>query len=541
MTHFPSQLRPMIVRTSFVFLGTVAILLVTFCETHAQRGLTATNAARVGLEPVWSKAIMTGIGGKISGLTVYVSPNRSYQGSEVVDRFGRRAYFSERDVRATRSGYDQTLRMTELKEAQLAAKGLQPQTEIKSIPEVTVYVRSNFGTLTAIDGETGHEKWTAQAGKAGYPSFAAAASDDYVVVLSSLSIYLLDAHTGQVLESRKSEFLPSATPTIDGNLIYVPTSKGVVHVFSTEDLGRKAFTLGSSGGIDSPVTIGSTTVSWATSQGYMNVANAGRPGKKYRFQSLDRISASPAYMDKMLFATSLDGFAYAISEDSGETNWSFSAGGPVREAPLAIDGNVYVTTIDGQMTSIDAATGKANWLASGVERFVAVSDSRLYCATAGHDLTVLDVATGGRIGTVPISREGLPFVNTNTDRVYLLSGRGVLQCFREQGRRWPIARVPARGAEVVEEVVEETPASKADEVPSAEQPSTEEDTDDSGSDDDMSDDSGFDDSGFDDSGFDDGDDESLDEGMEDDGDPFGDDAGFGDEGGDESDEDNLFG
>ena len=356
---------------------------------------------------------------------------------------------------------------------------MEPESEIKQIPEVTIYVRSNLGTVTAIDAETGHEKWTTQAGKAGYPSFGVTASDDYVAVLSSTTLYLIDAHNGKVLDSYKSEFLPAATPTIDGNLVYLPTAKGLVQAHSTENLQRREFNLGPGGSIESTVTLGAATASWTTTKGHIYVGGVGEPGIKYRFQSLDAISAAPVYMDQTLFATSLDGFAYAIDELTGETKWSFSAGGPVREAPLAVDGTVYVTTIDGQMTSLDASTGKANWMASGIDRFLSVSESRVYCISKGHDLTVYDVATGGRLGSVAVSGLGLPVVNTNTDRVYLVSDRGVLQCLREQGRRWPIARLPIQ-RQVEEAAAEpsadpEQPGTEIDNtVPSAEVPAEEE-------------------------------------------------------------------
>lgn len=508
---------------SVAFIG----MLLATNDANAQRDLTASSASSVGLEPVWSKAITVGTGGKVTGLEVYVSPNKSYEGSEVIDRYGRRSFFAGNSLSLSRAGYNQTRRLTDLKTAELTALGLDPRSESKQIPEVTLYVRSNSGSLTAIDAESGHEKWNTQVGKAGYPTFGVSASDDYVVALSSSKMFLLDAKTGQILDTYVSEFLPAATPTIDGSLIYLPTTKGVVQVHSTEDLNRKEYTLGSSGSIDSPLTIGGDSVSWTTDQGYIYVGKPGMPGINYRFQSLDTIVAAPVYMDGMLFATSLDGFVYAISEDDGSTKWRYAVGGPIREAPMAIDGNVYVTTIDGQMASINATTGKPTWLASGVERFVAVSDSRVYCITSGRNLTVLDAASGGRIGSTLVSSLGLPVVNTNTDRVYLVNKRGVLQCLREKGRRWPIARVSAGNKKAEDLPLEMTEKKEAeapvDTVPSAEQPPADEGDFGAFEDEPMADESDAADE------FDDGSDPFADDAFGDDSggdmsDPFGDDG-----------------
>ena len=444
----------------------VAVSLASASMVNAQLAdsLNFESASRLGLTPAWSKAISSGYGGKISGVDIYVSPKSSYQATEVVDKYGRRTFFSDLDImgrRQSRSGYDQTLRLTDLKKAELSARGLDPQSEVKQIPEVTVYVRSTAGTVTALDAETGQQKWAVQAGKPGYPSYGVSVNDDHVATLSGANLFLLDAKNGQVLDNIPLRFLPGGTPTIDGELIYLPTTKGVIDVIETSDLGRKKYTLGSSGRIESSVTVSPSTVSWCTSDGYIYVARAGIPGVIYRFQSLDTMVAAPVYMDATLFAASLDGYVYALDEANGDVKWRYAAGGQIREAPIAVEGCIYVTTEDGEMSAVDAETGNAKWLASGVKRFLSVSNTRVYCMTSGQLLTVLDRTTGNRIGSVAVGNLGLPIVNTRTDRVYLINQTGVLHCFREFGNRWPIARI----AEVREET--EPGASEATEAAAA--------------------------------------------------------------------------
>ena len=513
------------------FLVPFALVSLMSSNVAAQYG--GLDVERLGLETVWSKAILTGLGNKISGVTVYVSPTKSYVGTEVTDRFGRSSYFSGRELGTSRAGYDQMSRLADLRAAELAARGLEPSTDLKQIPEITIYIRSELGTVTAIDAETGQEKWTTKAGTAGYPSYGVAATDDYVAVVSSTKLYLLDAKSGEVLESFDSKFVPSATPSIDGNLLYLPTKKGVVQVRSTEDLHRIEFTLGSGGPVTSPVVLGSDSTSWTTKGGKVYVANATGPGWKFHFQASDEVVAAPAQMDGKLFVASLDGFVYGISEDSGDTLWNYSAGGSLSDTPLAVSGSVYAATEDGQATSINAETGEANWMVSGVDRFVAASDSRVYCLTKTGDLAALDIKTGGRIAAVPISKMGTVAVNANTDRIYVIGHNGVVQCLRERGHRWPVARMPARSG-VVEEVATPEEPTKEDTSPAV--PSADEDLADSG--DGFGDgmDDGFGD-GMDD-GFGDGADEGADDGMaDDDTDPFGDDSDPFGEGGDGADDD----
>ena len=229
-TRYQSRLAHDQLATVWAFLPNLqllvtCVLLATLMSGHAfaQYGL---NVERLGLETVWSKAIPTGLGNQISGVTVYVSPNKSYAATEVMDRFGRTSYFSGRELGTSRGGYDQMARLADLRSAELAARGLDPTAEVKQIPEITIYIRSELGTVTAIDAETGHEKWTTKAGTAGYPSHGVAATDDYVAVISSTKVFLLDANSGEVLESMKSKLLPSATPSLDGQYLYLPTRQG---------------------------------------------------------------------------------------------------------------------------------------------------------------------------------------------------------------------------------------------------------------------------------------------------------------------------
>ena len=443
-------------RSSSIRLAVVlGVALCAGSLVHAQRSsqMTFRSAERVGLVPVWSKAIGTGYRGKITGVTVHVSPTKTFRGSEVADKFGNRTFFSERDVvPVSRGGYDQTNRLADLRKATLDARGLEASVEQKEISDVTLYVRSSLGTVSALDAETGQAKWTTQAGTPGYPSYSVSATDTYVVTISGSTLYLLDAESGEVLDAVSTNYIPGATPTVNGDLIYIPTWKGLVEVVSATDLGRMQFTVGSSGRISTPITVSQSTASWSTSAGHIYVANSNSPGLLYHFQSLDQIATSPVSMDGNLYATSTDGFTYALDEATGDVKWRYSAGGPIEEAPLAVEGCIYVTTIDGQMSALDAASGEVKWLGSGIDRFVAVSDSAIYCITMDGMLTAFDRSTGGKIGSTVTGKLGLSVTNTNTDRVYLVTKSGVVHCLREPRNRWPITRVvkPAVEEEVVE-------------------------------------------------------------------------------------------
>lgn len=423
-------------RTLFRSTLCLALWLAMAVMSFAQ----VNNPDSLGLTTVWTKAAGTGAGGKITGVHLHVSPTNVYRGTEIVDRLGRRQFFADNVVPVSRAGYDQTQRMTDLRKADLETLGLDPRVEDYTIPDATLYVRSNAGTVTALDAETGQLKWSTQAGTPGYPSHSVAATDDYVVAVSSTTLYLLDANTGKVLEASSMSRLPSGTPTMDGDLIYVPMWKGLIEVFSTEKIGRRKFTMGSTSRIVGNVTICPEVVSWASERGDLYVGNRKRPGLRYRFESPDTVASAPAFSEGTLFATTLDGFVYAISDLMGQMKWRYAAGGPISESPLVVDGMVLAITDDGQLVCLDAKTGDLNWSASNVRRFVSASKSRLYCATRDAQLVAIDTATGTRIGSQRMGRNDISFVNTNTDRLYMASASGTIRCLRETGQRWPVVR-----------------------------------------------------------------------------------------------------
>lgn len=427
------------------------VLFLSCCLFAADRAIAQRSrpfsyqsASRVGLSQVWSRAITVGRGGKVAALTLRPSTTETYKASEVIDKRGRRVFFSDRDlnVGVSRAGYDQTTRLTALKKAELEARGLEPKVELKNVADVTMYVRSSLGTVVALDAETGRELWTTQAGKAGYPNYAVSASQDFLVTLSGSTIYVLDSASGQILDTIRTRKAPGAAPTLDGDYIYVPTTQGLIEVYSLDETGRVDFTMGSSGRIEDTITVSPNSVSWTTDQGFIYVASVGLPGINYRFQALDTIASSPVYMDGMLFATSMDGFTYAIDEQNGSQKWSFSVGGTTQGGPIAIDGHVYVATNNGQMTCVDVATGQAKWVAPGASQFISLSDSRIYCLTTQNALAALDRTTGEEISSTQLGSETTALVNLTTDRVYLVSGKGMLLGLREAGRRWPTVRMP---------------------------------------------------------------------------------------------------
>lgn len=84
---------------------------------------------------------------------------------------------------------------------------------------------------------------------------------------------------------------------------------------------------------------------------------------------------------KLFLASNADDTVRCLSLKSGEQEWSYTAGGPVRVAPTFFEGNLLFGCDDGRVVSLDADTGSVAWsrqIEADASRFV--NDGRL-CST----------------------------------------------------------------------------------------------------------------------------------------------------------------
>jgi hypothetical protein len=153
----------------------------------------------------------------------------------------------------------------------------------------------------------------------------------------------------------------------------------------------------------------------------------------------DAINAAPAFLepDKM-FTASIDGYVYCLNERKGNVIWRFSTGESIVTSPVALDKTVYVISQRANMFAVDAATGSERWATGGIRHCIAGSDKRLYCLDDRGDLAILDAAGGSRLGTLPASASNVPIHNPQTDRVFLMTSTGLVQCLREINHPWPV-------------------------------------------------------------------------------------------------------
>ena len=363
-----------------------------------------------------------------------------------------------------------------------------------------LYAQSNRATLEAIDAETGQKLWSKMIGQSGHPSLPPAASRDLVATINGSTLYVMNRYNGDILYQTAIDGAPGGGPALSSKRAYVPVVSGLVLAYRLEPLTDAAKELGkidpragdmsdeekkeaakkaeeerrenirirqdyvpplacsSTGRVLVPPVVTTQNrdeefVTWGTDRGYLYVGRIDRRAEDafaatYRLATNGTFSNPPAYLPPdpkvlgdsgVIFAGSSDGYVYAMGERSGEVQWKFATSDPVIDSPVVIEDRVYATTELGGMFCLNAKTGKQIWWAPDVLHFVAAGKHRVYAADKLGRLRILDARNGATLDSLPTIAMPIKLCNGQTDRIYLATEGGVIQCLREVEQVNPVA------------------------------------------------------------------------------------------------------
>ena len=306
-----------------------------------------------------------------------------------------------------------------------------------TLPDTTVYLLNSNATVKAIDGDTGEIRWTSQIGNPGLPSIGIGANDDFVAAVNGSTLYCLDAQNGKVKWSAKCRYAVSASPTISDEKIYVPLFNGRLEAFDLEKKGVDSYVFVSKGRGTARPLVTELTVAWPTSEGDMNVAAkyGEKSGVAYQLRSDDAIVSTPAYKEGMFYVSSLDGFVYAVEEERGIVIWQLSTGASVAQPPIALGNYIFIINGLNQLFKIDAKTGREapGWEQprTNIGRYIGAGKENLYLIDAVGNLVVMSQGSGSILSRVEIGSVKSILPNLESDRLYIVSDRGTIQCIRE--------------------------------------------------------------------------------------------------------------
>lgn len=316
----------------------------------------------------------------------------------------------------------------------LAAEGLEAQVTQNIVPTITMYVLSDQFVVQAIDAETGATRWATQVGTRNWPTSGIGVSDDYVCLTNGMSLFCLDAKTGGILWKRRMDRTAGGGPLVTSNYVYVPKVNGSLEVFSLTDPkqpSRQLFAFGRA--MQTPILTGRNNVVWVSDKKALFVAPVGADVERFQYRvSFDRpISSNVCTGDNnTLIVGTDDGAIHCFDEGRGALIWKQFIANPLRETPLAVDDDVFLVSLGPSLTVLSLDTGIEKWTCDDVARIVSVSENHVITVDSVGRLVILDRQSGRRASV--IGEGGITFSVTNalTDRAYLGTRSGILQCIR---------------------------------------------------------------------------------------------------------------
>jgi outer membrane protein assembly factor BamB len=311
-----------------------------------------------------------------------------------------------------------------------------------TVPRSTVFALGDGGAMHAIDAETGIQLWQTQIGNRRHPTIGMGASKSHLAVVRGSRVYCLDARTGKIQFEHQCEYAVSNSPAISDESIFVPLVNGALMALPIKTKGAGTLPLNAVGAARAAPRIAGNLVAWTTDAGYIMVAlRESTDVLKFRVKAAGSFNAAPSANNRRLFAATYGGYVYAIDDTKGNVLWNFSIGERVSYSPVAIDDSVYVFSDNHNLFQFNAATGEP---AKGWEKplknlsaFIGASEDKIYARDAVGNIVVLDRSTGTRMGQVDSKTQFTTIENVQTDRLYVCTNSGLIQCIREIGRNRP--------------------------------------------------------------------------------------------------------
>ena len=308
-----------------------------------------------------------------------------------------------------------------------------------------LFVQTREGLLVALDAESGETLWSRQIGSGELLVSEIGASEKHVAVLSGSTIFLMARADGSVMWTREVRNAVGAGPAVSKNHVYVPMANGMFEGYQIDKPNKPPFIKSSSGRamVQPFVTWGEIqeTVCWPTDRGLFYVMGADSQRVRFRVEARDSVVAPPAYFAPYIYPGSIDGNLYRVHELSGQILWKFATGAPIVERPIATKDAVYVGAASSGVYAIDHKTGTEKWFGSGPQKILAVTPDRLYATNASGRMTIMRTDTGMRLAMLSTEHLDISVSNHETDRIYIGSSQGVIQCLHEIGRDEPVDHI----------------------------------------------------------------------------------------------------
>jgi outer membrane protein assembly factor BamB len=353
----------------------------------------------------------------------------------------------------------------------LKRRGIDAKTSVRTVPRIHLYSLSSDGSLECRDAETGQPIWLITLGDPRLPYMELGVGEKFVTVINSANLYQVDAATGEVINRLQIPGAPAYGATNAGDYVTVPMVGGGVQSYPLVDTTIDPSLARVEGAALTVPTKSpdSSRTAWSTDRGFIYVMEMlGTPSMLFRLKTDGIVSGriAAATGDRFYFGSE-SGQVYGVrATRSGIVMWSTPLGEPFYNGPLVFDDEVMLRSTYGNLFALSLEDGHLMWPrpVPSVGELVGVLGGQLYATTLSGGLTVIDAKNGARVASFPNLRPADFITNTLTDRIYLVSQTGDVQCLRREGAELPtIIRQPDLNPVIEDE--EGEPERKPEETP----------------------------------------------------------------------------
>jgi outer membrane protein assembly factor BamB len=302
----------------------------------------------------------------------------------------------------------------------------------------TLFLLTTAGLVQAMDANTGQTLWVTHVGKPDYPNLGPAANARYVAAMNGSTLYLLDRASGGIKSARDIDVgAPGGGPALGEHHVFTPLMNGRIEAYSLDGPKNLPWFYQSYGRLRSSPRVTNESVVWGTDKGYLYVARLDPLAIHFRVEASGEFEAAPAFKSPLIFGVTVDGDCFAVDEQTGRLRWKYTTGFPVERGPAVVDDRLYLSSIEPSLHAVNVKTGLIDWEAPGITQFAAASKSHVYGIDRFGTIHVLDRTSGAPLGEIPTGGTVRALVNDQTDRLFLVSDTGLIQCLHEVGAKQP--------------------------------------------------------------------------------------------------------
>jgi len=326
----------------------------------------------------------------------------------------------------------------------LKRRGIDAEIKIITSPRVNLYTVGSDGILECRNAESGAPIWIAAVGNPSLPFANLGVDEEYITVVNGANLIQVDAKNGEVIEEVQTLGAPAFGALNSGHYALIPIIGGSVEGYPLYDPTRLPFKERVTGTTLAMPTKSpdSSKTAWGTSRGFVYVMELqGEPSVQFRLDTDGIVSGRIASASgNRFFFGSESGQVYGIrATRHGQVLWSQPFGEPFYHEPLVYDNQVLLRSSYGNLFSIDVENGLQTWEQSmpNVGNLLGILNGQIYATTLSGGLIVLDLKNGKKVANFNNIRPEHFIVNNLTDRLYLVSNDGDVQCLKVEAADLP--------------------------------------------------------------------------------------------------------